>query len=237
MNKSLVKSPSKININSKFYLNPITGRVIKSTGYTYKKVKRKGYKPTKHICIYNIRTAEKCLKKIMRLYPSIYPPSSFIKIPKTYEEGDARSFIKIDDKIVGYIDKYGNINILYKNIVTNKNLPLVSDPMDRLKEIVIDIPKNDKADYKKIIDQIESKPIIKTDQQIIYNPVQNDFIPSNKLLIKKDQLKLIDTINKNLIKLNDVDLGSGFKPQGSASRSKKYPNVLFDKSNNIIGYF
>ena len=56
----------------------------------------------------------------MKLYPSIYPPSSFIKIPKTYEQGIARSFIKIDDKIVGYIDKYGNINILSKNIITNK---------------------------------------------------------------------------------------------------------------------
>ena len=68
MNKSLVKSPSKININSKFYLNPITGRVIKSTGYVYKKLKRNGYNPKKHICVYDIKTAEKCLKKIMKLW-------------------------------------------------------------------------------------------------------------------------------------------------------------------------
>jgi len=219
MNKSLVKSPSKININSKFYLNPITGRVIKSTGYVYKKLKRNGYNPKKHICVYDIKTAEKCLKKIMKLYPSIYPPSSFIKIPKTYEQGIARSFIKIDDKIVGYIDKYGNINILSKNIITNKNLQIVSDPMNKLKEVISSIPKNDKTDYEKIIDQIKYEPIIKSDHQIIYNPIQNDFIPSNKPLEKQEQLKLIDTINKNLTKVN------------------KIPDIVFDKNNNIIGYF
>ena len=111
MTKSVVlKKNTQMDKVPKFYLNPNTGRLIKSNGKTYKQLKKDGYIIKKDKCLYNVKSAEKCFIKLLTLYPNvIYPSSNFIEIPKTYKKGKIRAFIKHahKNKIIGFIDKNG----------------------------------------------------------------------------------------------------------------------------------
>ena len=93
----------------RFYLNPITGRLIKSTGRVYKRLKQDSILISRDKCMYNNKSAQHCLIKLLTLYPNVYPPSNFIKIPKTHKRGSIRAFIKDPRKkyLVGYINKFG----------------------------------------------------------------------------------------------------------------------------------
>jgi hypothetical protein len=46
---------------SHYYINPISGRVIKSTGKLYKELKKKRFKTDKDACLYNITSAKRCI--------------------------------------------------------------------------------------------------------------------------------------------------------------------------------
>ena len=123
----------------KFYLNPVSGRVIKSSGKTYAELKKHGYTVKKERCLYNVKSAKKCLVKLLTIYKNdIYPPSNFTDIPKTFKSGKIRGFItnKNKDYIIGYIDKKGKIYKL-KNYVKNpKNIPTILDSSNTLIDIV-----------------------------------------------------------------------------------------------------
>ena len=45
----------------RFYLNPITGRLIKSTGRVYKRLKQDSILISRDKCMYNNKSAQHCL--------------------------------------------------------------------------------------------------------------------------------------------------------------------------------
>ena len=185
----------------RFYVNPYSGRMIKTSGEKYKSLKKEFVNIDKHKCLYNIKSAERCLKRLTRLYPNIiYPSSNFRNIPKTYKKGKARSFI-IDNKksVVGYVDKNGKLKRLMTPVdgVHNK-IPIVKDPTKSLSKIIKNFPKINNNNQKLIENQIYNETPMKK-IPIIYNPIQNDFIPIKKNLDKATQQHIINTINEELI--------------------------------------
>lgn len=89
-----MKNKNSKSLKARFYISPFSGRAIKSSGKLFTQLKKDGYIIDKHRCFYNVKSAERCLNRLMKLYPDIaYPPSNLINIPKTYKKGKARSFI------------------------------------------------------------------------------------------------------------------------------------------------
>jgi hypothetical protein len=70
----------------KFFLSPYSGRAIKSSGKLYQQLHQDGYIVDRHPCLYNIKSAEQCLKRILRIYPNVYPSSNFTDIPRIYKK-------------------------------------------------------------------------------------------------------------------------------------------------------
>jgi hypothetical protein len=188
-------------LNTKFYINPYTGRVIKSSAKTYHDVKESNLKLDKDKCLYNVKSAERCLRKILRLYPYIYPPSSFISIPRTYHEGVHRAFVSNEDstKIIGVIDKKGNIKKLKREISPTINTPIVQDPSGLLPSVTNKQEQVDEQTQTSIEEQIENNTVKSDNITIVYNPVQNDFVPINEKINSVKQNEIIKTINDDLI--------------------------------------
>ena len=88
--------------------------------------------------MYNNKSAQHCLIKLLTLYPNVYPPSNFIKIPKTHKRGSIRAFIKDPRKkyLVGYINKFGKPFRLRRPIITKKKVPIVIDHHNVLHKII-----------------------------------------------------------------------------------------------------
>ena len=64
-----------------FYVNPLTGRLIKSNAKTYTELKLNGYRPRKDKCLYDLNTSKKCINLLRAKYGKrVYPSSNFIKI-------------------------------------------------------------------------------------------------------------------------------------------------------------
>jgi hypothetical protein len=140
----------------RFFINPITGRMIKSRAKTFRNLKSLGYQVDKHKCLYDVKTAKKCLERILHLYPNIvYPSSNFINIPKTFKHGYIRAFIKHNNKIIGYIDKRGKKYKLYKPIHSTRKLPIVEDPFDSLHLILDKIDRISEKDQRLVEKQIK----------------------------------------------------------------------------------
>ena len=190
--------------NVKFYVNPLTGRIIKSNKKTYAQLKNKGYIINKDKCLYNVKSAERCFNKLLRLYPNVaYPSSKFIDIPKTYKKGTIRAFIKDqkDTKVIGYIDKKGKKYKLKRPIYRRKKVPVVKDLDNNLEKIVDKLQEVSEQDQINAEQQYDyDKPIKKPeDISIIYNPLQDDFLPINEYLTNKQNANILKMINKELI--------------------------------------
>jgi len=193
---------------TKFYINPITGRMIKSSGKTFKNLKnKKKYSFEKEHCLYNVKSAKKCFSKLLKIYPDVvYPSSNFINIPKTYNGNSVkglRVFIQDNNHIIGFVDKRGNIYRLNKSInlndIQNKYVPTVIDYYNILPKIIKKLPKINANIQKKILHQINNiKPL--KNAHVLFNHVQKDFIPINTKMSKKDHDKILNIFNDNLIK-------------------------------------
>ena len=237
-----------VNKNNRFYVNPSTGRTIKSGSKTFKSLKQKKIKINKHRCLYDINSAKQCLKNILNKYAGIYPPSSFINIPLTLDKrGELdyiRAFIRDKDLLKGFIKKDGSLYKFRKNIKFDKN---------KKYPIVKYASKNDN---KKLLEKLDSEGIKVTKKiqkkinkfiydvnprcdtiNILYNPIQQDFIPINEKKGKmpfSDRKKILDEINNTLIpsKLQGVFDSS---ISGILKSSKNENNILgyVDDKNNI----
>ena len=186
----------------KFYISPISGRLIRSDAKTYENLKQRRFNIDKDPCLYNVKSAHKCLNKLLRLYPDIiHPSSNFINIPKTYKHGSVRAFIKDKNKVVGYIDKFGKKHRLYKAIHTKRKIPVVHDGFNVLADIIQKQDKISEKDQKIIEKQItKSEPLQESENiNILFNPMQNDFIPIKTILQDDEKKEIINTINKELI--------------------------------------
>ena len=219
----------------KFYINPLTSRMIKSTARTFKKLKKEQYVIDKHKCLYNVKSAERCFNKLLKLYPDIiYPSSNFIDIPKTYKRGSIRAFIGDKKKIKGYIDKTGKKYRLKKSIYKNKRVPIVKDLNDNLKYVVDKLPKVDDIQQKIVEDQIDyDKPIKHIDDiNIIYNPLQNDFIPVNQKLTDQEIEDILESANRELIPNNLLPISKNFEFSGIIKDDENIYGLI-DTSNQI----
>jgi hypothetical protein len=200
-----MKSSFKNHI-PRFYINPNTGRLIKSSGKIYKSLKKKKSILTKDKCLYNVKSAKRCFIKLLTLYPNIvYPSSNFINIPKTYKKGKIRAFIKDtnQNKIIGFIDKNGVKYKLRKKIKTKyiPKVPIIHDEYNTLSKIISKIEPIDKFTQRKIENQILNYPTMQkcSNINILFNPLQNDFIPLNQKINSLEKKHILHLINKELI--------------------------------------
>ena len=199
----------------KYYINKITGRLVKSNSKLANKLIKTG-ELQKHKCLYNTRSAKICLNQLFNRYPGIFhPPSSFTKIPRTYKSGEWRGFV-IDSnfnkgeavenkmvKIIGAINSWGELSRLKEPVFRNpKNIIIIKDPTGYLEKKITHI--NVKIiDNKFIIKQLDTGiPVLDDIKSInlIYNPVHNDFVP----ILKSDmnvieQIEFLNSLNNVLI--------------------------------------
>ena len=194
-----------------FYINPLTGRLIRSDTTLFKELKRRRFRIDKDECLYNITSAKRCLKKILKKYKDkIYPSSNFTDIPSTYhriknKRAKARGFIKSKNKkhIKGYIDKKGKLYKLPKPIkIPNKSIPEVETIPEHLNLLYNKLNTNAEIsstrDVKDIKEQLETEPLTK-DINILHNPIQDDFIPIKKDLSASHKKELITDMNNSLV--------------------------------------
>jgi hypothetical protein len=191
------------SLQPRFYLNPTTGRLIKSTGRVYKRLKRDSILMSRDKCMYNIKSAQSCLTKLLTLYPNVYPPSNFIKIPKTHRRGSVRAFIKDPRKkyLVGYINKFGKPFRLRRPIITKKRVPIVIDHDNVLHKIITNKDCINENLQKSVERQIKTDVLLNTNENtiVLFNPIQNDFIPINKQIDPYEIKAIIRMINNKLI--------------------------------------
>ena len=192
-----------------FYINPLTGRLIKSDSDTFKSLKKRRFKIDKHNCLYNISSAKKCLDSILKKYNGrVYPSSKFIDIPSTYHTNGkkykARAFIKSQNKkyIHGYVDKKGDVFKLPQPIISPSiNIPEVTTLPEHVnilqKKLDTDGKTIHPSDLDKIKHQLTQEPI-SNDITLLHNPIQDDFIPI-KGELKDEHQNIINDINSTLV--------------------------------------
>lgn len=188
----------------RYYINPFTNRTIKNTTNTYNELIISNYLPKKDKCLYNKSAAEKCLKRIFKRYPhlsnKISLPSSFQKIPSTHISRIKyyRGYIKDGESIIGVVDKYGNVYKTRRAILTSKEIPIVKDPLSKIQEQLDESEALDLETQLEIEKDIENYD--KVELNLLYNPIQHDFIPIKKDIKDKAlQLEIINSINEVLI--------------------------------------
>jgi hypothetical protein len=210
----------------KYYISPYSGRVIKSTGKLFNQLKEDGFIVDKHKCFYNIRTAERCLNKILSLYPYIsYPPSKFIGIPRTYQKGPARAFVCDEENVIGIVDKNGKMKKLITPIPQTQELLQVKDPLNVLPKV---LPKKEVVEEETqmaIENQLQEKEKL-PEMSIIYNPVQDDFVPIKKETDVEEQKEILQAVNQELVPLQLPPI----KEQGNVSGA-----IVDKESNQLIG--
>ena len=111
-----------------YYLNPLSSKVISSSGRIYKTLKKRGFKLQPDKCLYNISSAKKCLNSILNKYNGlVHPSSNFIDIPSTYPSPINNSIAFIKNKsgshIKGALDKTGQLYKIYPEIQSPNKIP------------------------------------------------------------------------------------------------------------------
>lgn len=224
----------------KFYLSPISGRVIRSTGKTYSKLREDGYILERYNCRYNTKSVKACFQKLGK---GVYPPSDFTKIPKTYKtQGPARAFVYASDndtsELKGFVDKHGKTFRLKDPITTKRKVPRVSDPTGTLPFVLSRSPIATDEQTASITEQIKRGDTISTpeDMSIIYNPVNSHFVPRKRILSNQDDNKqsetdesIIRTINNELVPLSLPPI----KPDGDVAGIIEKQDK--DNVNRIVG--
>jgi hypothetical protein len=214
-----------------YFISPISGRIIKSTGKVYEKLKKKRYLIDKHPCFYNINSVKKCLGQMLSRYNSILPSTRFMKM-------NHPAFIKHHKKntIKGIITKSGKLHKLSeyqsKKIQEIKSsLPIVETINSLHSEILNTKLKSEgtslkNTDFFKMIETVPEK--IEDQNKVLFNPIQDDFIP-----IKKTD-EVIPT-NKEILK----SINNTLIPQNLPSINKTKISGIIQSTqnpNHIIGY-
>jgi len=187
----------------KYFMSPLSGRVIKSTSKLYKDLKENGYIVDKHKCLYDVKSAQRCIERLLSLYPNVVFPSKLANIPKTYKDTKVRYFIsnKKGDKIIGYIDKRGKIYKFRKALEKPRhNVLLVKDYSFLLEKVVEISPQPLDYDEKEAILVLSNKKsIINSTVVALYNPVQNDFVYLSGVIEESEHINLLTHINNMLV--------------------------------------
>ncbi len=198
----MTSSSLSMTSKTKYFLSPVSGRVIRSTGKTFKKLKRDGYLIDKHSCFYNIQSAEHCLNKLFALYPSlVHPPSTFIEIPRTLNNTSIRGFVEVDNVAIGIVDKRGKIRKLRNPIPVTHNTPRLHDPYGLLPQVIDRKELVDSEEQNHAEDAIKRLEPYKKAPKLVYNPAYDDIIPVDKSIKGVEQIDIINTVNDNLVPL------------------------------------
>lgn len=150
-----------------FYINPETGRLVKKNNKTYRDLKRRHFKLKKSPCLYNEKSAKKCLEKIIKHYPSLPIPSK--TLPNNI------TVIRNSDKLVhGVVTENGQMYKLEYPIKVETKVPeliTVSENHDKI--------LNNKLNSSDILssDYVQNKlNNVSSGENIMYNPLQNNYI-------------------------------------------------------------
>jgi len=220
----------------RFYVNPISGKVIKSTGELFKRLRGDKIKLDKDRCLYNAESAARCLRRIEILYPDVvYPPSSMKTIPKTYKTGRTRGFIVNNLYVVAIILKSGEIQKLRKPIRTDISMiPRVKDPMQSIPNVVRTSSIVSDETQKEVEDQLDHDELLGYPESttLIYNPAQNDFIPVNRKTTHQEDLDLIGSINDTLVPHALPPIVQDGKVAGVITKDDQIVGVV-DVNNNV----
>jgi hypothetical protein len=207
----------------KYYINPKTGRVIFHGSKTYYLLKNNKIKPTKHKCVYNLNSAQKCIANIFKLYPDVtYPSSSFMKLPRTYDMGPARAFYIKNKKAIAFVDKYGKIHKLRRHILPDVKVIYILDPYNMAEAAITRAPFVTNVAQLKIEKQLQHGQI-KTTLNMLYNPIHNDFVPIKQSVDVQDQKTIIDMtqqlVPEKLLPIKDSNISG----------------IVQDDQSNIVG--
>lgn len=197
-----------MNTMPRFYINPNTGRLIKSTGRVYKNLRKHRQHTDKHVCLYNQKSVERCVKKILTLYPdTLYPPSSLIEIPKTFDHGSIRAFIRDPQTgmLIGYIDRMGDKYRLQKPISVTDSLPIVQDNYNVLASLIKSLQPIQQFDQDTLEQNLLTyKPVNDSSNIVIlFNPLKNDFVPINSA---RGDIKDLDFASKDILRIINQEL-------------------------------
>lgn len=188
-----------------YYINPITGRVIKSDSKTFQKLKKRRFIIKKDACLYDLASAKKCLSSIISKYNGlVYPSSNFMNIPSTYHKRfKAKGFTKNKQKthINGFIDKKGKFKKLNPEIPIPKHHitevvslehhhPILHNKVETSEQAT-------KEEHSEIKEQINNQPEINL--SMLFNPIQNDIIPIHTSVPKEEHTNIINKVNEDLI--------------------------------------
>lgn len=167
-----------------YYINPKTGRTIKQSGRTFKKLKGKHFKLEKDPCLYNESSAKRCLKKMMHYYPDLSLPSNTISNNVTVIKNKS-------GKVHAVVSDKGDIYKLSEPLHVNENVPELKTISDKHTKLL-----NERINQSKIIDsdKIENKLQDKQGKDIVYNPLYNNYV-----VIDKHSPDILNKINNTLI--------------------------------------
>jgi hypothetical protein len=210
-----------------YYINPLTDRVINSSGKIYQKLKQRRFKLEPDHCLYNNTTARRCMLSLLKRYPNIYLSSSYTSIPATYTFNsnaypklqNLRAFIEKNPGTgvaSGYITKDGTLFKLNKEIELKPNDVIVQTASDTDSNVLLsklDDSQVISPNTQEMIEQhVKDSEPISDSINIVYNPVKNDFIP-----VKGDNISLSEIVNEYN---NTTEAESTTEPEPEATESE-----------------
>ena len=120
------------------------------------------------------------------------------------------------------LDKY--FDNTHKDIsISKRPIPVVHDSFNVLADILEKQDKISEKDQKTIEKQIiKGEPLTESKNiNILFNPIQNDFIPIKTKLADDEKREIINTINKELIPTQLPPITQQSLPQAASSNSLK----------------
>jgi hypothetical protein len=150
----------------KFYINPITDRVIKKDHTTYNKLKKKNLKLKKSPCLYNEKAAKKCLEKIIKHYPKIHLPFKILP-------NDITVIRNKSNEIFGVVNSNGEMFKLEYPIKFDKKVPELLTVSENHYHIL-----NKKLNVSDIISSEYIKEKLNnvvSGVNVMYNPLQDNY--------------------------------------------------------------
>ena len=215
-----------------YYINPKTGRTIKQSGKTFKKLKSGHFKLDKDPCLYNESSAKRCLKKMMHHYPDLSLPSNTIPNNVTVIRNKR-------GKVHAVVSDKGDIYKLSEPLHINENVPELKTISHKHTELL-----NERINNSKIIDsnKIENKLHNKQGEDVVYNPLYNNYV-----VVGEHSPDILNKINKTLIPNTLPVVVPGTSVSGfieneqnqiagyitEANQAKKFNKVLELKVNDL----
>lgn len=176
-----------------FYINPITDRLIKKDNKTYRDLKSRHFKLKKSPCLYNEKSAKKCLEKIIKHYPKLPIPSKTLP-------NDITVIRNGDGLVHGVVNGNGQIYKLEYPIKVETKVPELITVSENHNEIL-----NNKLNSSDIlsVEYVQNKlNNVPTGENVMYNPLQDNYLPIVTTPV-------LNEINKQIIpKMLPVNVGS-----------------------------